>query len=571
MNTSIVQQPALPLSLFDAFMPNAGSTPDLPPDFAVLLSRLDRIPGTGNGASIGVPMMPQAAALATEGRLEIEPEYDLGPVPDGLEEVADALAAALAAVYAAAGKAPAPRFGRQPVELPARSNRPIAASAAHVLATDPTPSSPDTGARRADAPTASTALVTLSVAPVTTPDPIAPPAMPAEIAAPAPTPTPPVPTAQPTLTLAAPARIAAPAAPPLATVSTIAIATASADPTASSDAPAFIAALTPPPATPPQTPAPRSSPIETDASPGVPTGPKPAATVTVTPEATDVAPHSVPPSAAPSPTPTVIDPADAATAINSAAPPEPIASVTPAETPPASASAPAAASNMVAQIKLKPLIARLGLMDVFRSAVRRAAFEARPVEPVAAFIPPAEIAAAPTQPAPLPTTLPQAAPALPTAPLATQPTAGAEPAQPQPTSEIVMTHHLDLARDGEWLDRLARDIARVADHDARLRFQLNPEHLGSLRVELTNAGDGTAIRLTADSEAARAILIDAQPRLIAEARAQGLRISESQVDIGGQTGQQRGKEENPQTFVRTQQQREDSPARPAHSAAERYA
>ena len=134
-----------------------------------------------------------------------------------------------------------------------------------------------------------------------------------------------------------------------------------------------------------------------------------------------------------------------------------------------------------------------------------------------------------------------------------------------------MTHHLDLARDGEWLDRLARDIARVADHDARLRFQLNPEHLGSLRVELTNAGDGTAIRLTADSEAARAILIDAQPRLIAEARAQGLRISESQVDIGGQTGQQRGKEENPQTFVRTQQQREDSPARPAHSAAERYA
>ena len=57
MNTSLVQQPALPLSLFDAFMPNAGSTPDLPPDFAVLLSRLDRIPGTGNGASIGVPMM----------------------------------------------------------------------------------------------------------------------------------------------------------------------------------------------------------------------------------------------------------------------------------------------------------------------------------------------------------------------------------------------------------------------------------------------------------------------------------------------------------------------------------
>jgi flagellar hook-length control protein FliK len=141
---------------------------------------------------------------------------------------------------------------------------------------------------------------------------------------------------------------------------------------------------------------------------------------------------------------------------------------------------------------------------------------------------------------------------------------------PTSSSEIAMTHHLDLAKDGAWLDRLARDIARTANHDAQLRFQLNPEHLGSLRVELANTADGTAIRLSADTEAARAILADAQPRLIAEARAQGLRISEAQVDLGNHGGQQRGHQENHQPAVRIVRAA-DEQAPKARQSAERYA
>lgn len=105
-------------------------------------------------------------------------------------------------------------------------------------------------------------------------------------------------------------------------------------------------------------------------------------------------------------------------------------------------------------------------------------------------------------------------------------------------SADVMHHHLDLARDSEWLDTLARDIARAAQSDTHLRFNLNPEHLGSLKVELLNGANGTSVKLTADTEAARAILADAQPRLVAEAKAQGLRISEAQVSLShqGQSG-----------------------------------
>jgi flagellar hook-length control protein FliK len=64
--------------------------------------------------------------------------------------------------------------------------------------------------------------------------------------------------------------------------------------------------------------------------------------------------------------------------------------------------------------------------------------------------------------------------------------------------------------------------------------------------------------MTADNDAARTILADAQPRLIAEVRAQGLRIAESHVDLGSQTGSggaaggQHQSSEDHKPFVRTQ-------------------
>jgi flagellar hook-length control protein FliK len=120
-----------------------------------------------------------------------------------------------------------------------------------------------------------------------------------------------------------------------------------------------------------------------------------------------------------------------------------------------------------------------------------------------------------------PVTAPVAAASATTAPAAAAP------------AEHAIERELDLAHDAEWLDRLARDIAGAGERDGPMRFRLNPQTLGHLRVELSQSDLGTSIRLTADTEAARAILVDAQPRLMAEARAQGVRISESHVDLAG--------------------------------------
>lgn len=125
-------------------------------------------------------------------------------------------------------------------------------------------------------------------------------------------------------------------------------------------------------------------------------------------------------------------------------------------------------------------------------------------------------------------------------------------------SEQSVTRHLDLARGNQWLDQLAQDITQAATTNSRLKFQLNPEHLGSLQVEIVNSAAGTSVRMTADNDAARAIIADAQPQLMAEVRAQGLRIAESHVDLGNQAGSggtaggQHQSSEDHKPFVRTQ-------------------
>ncbi len=153
---------------------------------------------------------------------------------------------------------------------------------------------------------------------------------------------------------------------------------------------------------------------------------------------------------------------------------------------------------------------------------------------------------APDQPQPvLVSPMPQSAPAK-----------AADKAEGTRTTELAVERKLDLARDGAWLDRLARDIARATSDDAPLRFRLHPQTLGHLQVELQQGDHGTAVRLTVETEAARQILADAQPRLAAEARAQGVRIAETHVDLSGSgrqaPGDQRRQDEARQTpLIRT--------------------
>jgi flagellar hook-length control protein FliK len=107
------------------------------------------------------------------------------------------------------------------------------------------------------------------------------------------------------------------------------------------------------------------------------------------------------------------------------------------------------------------------------------------------------------------------------------------------------THHLDLARDSQWIDQLARDIVAVAGQDGKLRFGLSPSNLGQLEVSVETKQDGVNIHMQASTEAAARIFAAEQPKLVEELRQSGVRVTNSDL-LGGQQMQGQRDQSRPQ-------------------------
>jgi flagellar hook-length control protein FliK len=114
-------------------------------------------------------------------------------------------------------------------------------------------------------------------------------------------------------------------------------------------------------------------------------------------------------------------------------------------------------------------------------------------------------------------------------------------ASTQPSNTVV-DRHLDLARGDAWLNDLASDIAATATNGGRLNFGLAPETLGRMNVEIHQSAAGVNIHMTTTTEAARDMLTAAQPRIVDEIRAQGVRVAGTQVstDASGFGGDRTG-------------------------------
>lgn len=119
--------------------------------------------------------------------------------------------------------------------------------------------------------------------------------------------------------------------------------------------------------------------------------------------------------------------------------------------------------------------------------------------------------------------------------------ADAAPDTARQLGEQAMAARLDIADESAMIDRLARDLAQLSGSEGRLKFQLNPEHLGSLHVEVEQRAEGVSLRFGTETEGARQVIADAQHRLVNEARAHGMRIAETHVDLNSQNQQGAGR------------------------------
>jgi flagellar hook-length control protein FliK len=180
------------------------------------------------------------------------------------------------------------------------------------------------------------------------------------------------------------------------------------------------------------------------------------------------------------------------------------------------ASAPAAPRRSVTEV--------LSLLQLARDQLRHGggAIQAHDAEHAADAPPPAR-----ANPEPL---------ALPPLPSAVQmPQAAAQGMTVVPAVDLTATlgaKLVDMSVSGQWIDGLARDIARFSADGAQGRFQIDAGQLGPVQVDIRQSQDGATISLTVASEMAEQALRQESDRLRVDAGLSAVRIADVKIERG---------------------------------------
>jgi flagellar hook-length control protein FliK len=98
------------------------------------------------------------------------------------------------------------------------------------------------------------------------------------------------------------------------------------------------------------------------------------------------------------------------------------------------------------------------------------------------------------------------------------------------TDELLGDRAIDMSVSGQWIDRMAREIATLADGTGHARFQLNPPNLGKIQVDLWHGDDKMNLRVLAETDEAARRLREGQGALEAHARVASLSLGSVSVE-----------------------------------------
>lgn len=111
---------------------------------------------------------------------------------------------------------------------------------------------------------------------------------------------------------------------------------------------------------------------------------------------------------------------------------------------------------------------------------------------------------------------------------------------------------LDMRRQ-EWMGQMVEQIEALRDAGParETRLSLSPEALGKVDVSIRQDGDRIHVHFATETQAARQLIADAQPRLAELAEARGVRLGQTSVDSGGagQGSRERQPDLPPQSFA----------------------
>jgi flagellar hook-length control protein FliK len=92
------------------------------------------------------------------------------------------------------------------------------------------------------------------------------------------------------------------------------------------------------------------------------------------------------------------------------------------------------------------------------------------------------------------------------------------------TADALGEQVIDMGVSGQWIDRMAQEIAGLATGTGHSRFTLSPPHLGRVQVDLWQGQDATNVRLMAETDEAARRLAEGSQSLAADARLTALSL-----------------------------------------------
>jgi len=133
----------------------------------------------------------------------------------------------------------------------------------------------------------------------------------------------------------------------------------------------------------------------------------------------------------------------------------------------------------------------------------------------------------------------------------------------RPTASAVSDVTLDL--DANFIDNLSREIGIIAQSKGIARFSLRPEHLGRIDVEIRGGEQGDEIKLTAETETVRQLLLQSQSRLEQDVRLQGHRLGGVEIETNADQSQERGAQDSAQGAGQKTRESDNHDANTDHS------
>jgi flagellar hook-length control protein FliK len=89
---------------------------------------------------------------------------------------------------------------------------------------------------------------------------------------------------------------------------------------------------------------------------------------------------------------------------------------------------------------------------------------------------------------------------------------------------------IDMGVGGQWIDRVAREIAALAEGSGHSRFQLSPPNLGRLQIDVWQGEGGGRVQLLTETDEAATRLRQDQASLQADARLSALSLDRIVID-----------------------------------------